>query len=140
MVGRILTAADAAVFEASLDQLSRDIHEYLHDVPYQCYRINRDAGWEDGIGVEGAELVATGTGSLIPNGAGGPQASENVIHLESPYRFRTVADDDIQDGDLLVLDGTRRFRVDVCKRRGDDKYLMTVYLTELFVTPMPEVP
>lgn len=137
MVGRILDPATARMFTDSITQFQRDIHREWHRDAYACWTVNRSAGWADGAGVEAQELVETGTGKLYANGAGGPQSGEMVIHVESPYRFRTVATAQIETGNLLVLNGDRLFRVDVAKREHVDDELMDVYLTELFSTPLP---
>lgn len=133
----VLDHRSAQVFTATIQQFQRDIHREWHTDPYDCWQVNRDANWPDSTSVEGQALVESGYGRLYTNGVGGPQGSEMVIHIESPYRFRTVAESGIETGHLLVI-GNRRFRVDVVKRRGDD-VLMDVYLTELFSTPLPEM-
>jgi hypothetical protein len=138
MVARLLNAADAAAFDAALQQLQRDIHDFRHPDAYQCWRVNRPAGWKDSTDVEAQALVESGTGRLKANGAGGPQTGEMVITIESPYRFTTLADAAIETGHLLVINGQRLFRVDLPKRAGETDLLMQVYVTELFQTPMPE--
>lgn len=110
----------------------------FHDDTYDCWTVNRDAGWADSTAVEAQTIVESGTGKLYANGAGGPQSGEMVITVESPYRFRTLATAEIETGHLLVINGTRLFRVDVAKREDVADELMDVYLTELFTTPMPE--
>lgn len=111
----------------------------FHDDAYACWVVNRPAGWVDGDALEAQQLVASGVGKLYANGKGGPQAGDMVIHLESPYRFRTLASDPIEAGNLLVLNASRVFRVDVVKPEDVDDQLMDVYLTEMFTTPIPEV-
>lgn len=123
---------------------------------YDCWRVNRGPGWADSTAVEATERIGHGMGDLIPQGPGGPQASEMVISLESPYRFNTLAFDPetndpvrIESGHLLAIrghadngqseTGQRLFRVDLVKRGRDTDLLMDVYLTELFSTPMPGV-
>ncbi len=137
MVTRLLDAASAAEFRASIAQLQRDFADFIYTGPFQFWTVNRPAGWEDGVGIETQGRIGAGTGKLYEQGAGGPQTGEQVIHIESPYRFRTEASHAIETGHMLVLDTGRRFRVDLPKREGDDDLLMNVYLTELFNTPMP---
>ncbi len=136
----ILDTATARVFTESIQQLQQDIHREWHRDVYECWTVNRGAGWPDSTQVEALEVVETGTGKLYANGAGRPQAGDLVINLESPYRFRTVATTGIRSGHLLVINGTRLFRVDVVKPEAADDLLVDIYLTELFSTQMPEVP
>lgn len=140
MVARLLDAATAAEFTAAIQQLQTDIHDFRHPDAYVCWTVNRDAGWEDGDSVETQGIVETGTGKLSEGGVGGPVAGEGVIHIESPYRFRTLATSAIEPGHLLVINGSRVFRVDDARREHADDILMTVYVTELFNTPLPEEP
>lgn len=143
-------------FKADLKRLKWTFYQMAVD-DFDCWRVNRPAGWADSTTVEVQERIAHGKGKLIPNGAGGPSAglqTESVIFLESPYRFRTLAFDPTSDmpvliepGHLLVLRGqkvhgkrihpARTFRVDVVKRGADDDLMMDVYLSELFTTPTP---
>lgn len=136
----ILDPATARVFTESIQQLQRDIHREWHRDTYVCWAVNRPAGWQDGATVEAQEVVETGTGKLYANGAGRPQASDLVISLESPYRFRTLTTSRIKSGNLLVINDTRLFRVDIAKPEDAGDQLVDVYLTELFSTRMPEVP
>ena len=112
----------------------------FHDDAYACWTVNRSAGWADNTAVEAQAAVETGYGKLYANGKGGPQSGEMVIHLESPYRFRALATANIVSGNLLVINTDRLFRVDIVKPEDTDDLLMDVYLTELFNTPIPEVP
>lgn len=137
MVAPLLDAQSAAEFQAALHQLQADIHARLYTDAYQCWTVNRPAGWKDSTDVEAQALVESGTGRLKANGAGGPQTGEMVITIESPYRFTTLADAAIETGHLLVINGQRLFRVDLPKRAGETDLLMQVYVTELFQTPMP---
>lgn len=107
---------------------------------YACWTVNRSSGWADGNGVEAQSILETGFGKIYANGAGGPQGGDMVVHLESPYRFRTHTTANIESGNLLVINGDRLFRVDVGKPEDAEDHLMDVYLTEMFSTPMPEVP
>ncbi len=106
---------------------------------YTCWTVDRPTGWSDGTSIEAKAMVGEGRGKLRANGAGGPQSGDNVIHIESPYRFRTWADAPIETGHLLVVNEERLFRVDITKPGDADKLHMDVYLTELFLTPMPGV-
>lgn len=112
----------------------------FHDDTFQAWTVDRDPDWADTGDVEADRLVASGTGRLYEDGPGGPRSGENVIHVQSPYRFRTLADAPISAGMLLVVNGTRLFRVDDAKREDADDRLMNVYLTELVNTPMPSTP
>lgn len=122
----------------ALDQRGFDTDELFMDDTYECWTVNRPAGWADGAAVEAQRRTVSGLGRLSANGAGGPQAGELVIHVESPYRFQVHATAPIESGNLLVINGTRLFRVDVVKRGDIKARFMDVYLTELFSTPMPE--
>ena len=135
---RVLKPRVAASFTQTIQQLQQDVHEGWHHDTFDVWTVNRSAGWADGAGVEAQVKVASDVGRLYANGAGGPQAGEMVINIESPYLLRTVASAPIESGHLLVINGTRLFRVDVAKPEGVDNLLMDVYLTELFSTPMPE--
>src|SRR5665811_2250052 len=134
MVVRILDAASAAEFTSSIAQLQDDVHTFLHTDAYTCWAVNRPAGWVDGDGAEGTDPIGAGTGKLYENGAGGPQSGEQVIHVESPYRFRTLSTAQIDTSNLLVINGDRLFRVDIGKREAKTDLLMNVYVTELFST------
>lgn len=138
MVSRLLDAATAAEFTTTIQQLQTDIHNFRHPDTYVCWTVNRPPGWADGTDTEAQAIVELGTGRLKENGPGGPTSGEQVIHVESPYRFTTLATSQIDTGHLLVINGDRLFRVDVGKREDSDDVLMRVYLTELFNTPMPE--
>ena len=141
MVDRAAIAAGFATLRDAMPQIQQAVHDELHTDAYTCWTVNRPAGWADGTDVEAQAVVASGTGKLYANGAGGPIAAEGmVIHTESPYRFRTFASDPVENGHLVAINDARLFRVDVVKREGADDRLMDVYLTELFATPMPEVP
>lgn len=131
----VLDHRSAQAFTASIRQLQQDIHAEWHTDAYECWRVDRPAGWADSKAVEAQELIEAGTGRLYANGPGGPQGGEMVISIESPYRLRTLSDSLIDSGHLLVI-GNRRFRVDIAKRRGDEP-LMDAYLSELFSTPLP---
>jgi hypothetical protein len=137
VVERLLDAADAALFKGSIRQLQEDFYAGLYEDAYTCWTVNRDAGWEDSDAVETQVQVETGIGKLRANGPGGPQGEEGIIHLASPYRLRTLTTSLIEPGHLLVINGDRKFRVDAAKREHAADYLMDVYLTELFATPMP---
>lgn len=134
---RLLDAATAAEFKGGIAQLQADVHDFLHTDVYACWTVNRPVGWADSASVESQGQIGVGTGKLYEQGAGGPQSGEQVIHVESPYRFRTLTTSPIDTGHLLVVNGQRLFRVDVVKRESDDDRLMNGYLTELFNTPMP---
>ena len=140
----VLDTKTAKFFTDTIHQFQRDIHREWHDDAYDCWRVNRPAGWADSTAIEAQELIESGSGKLYANGGGGPQSGEIVISIESPYRFRTVSDSLISAGHLLVLSGvqpdkpTRLFRVDLAKRESVDDELMDVYLSELFSTPLPE--
>ena len=138
MAERAAIAAGFAELRRMVPIIQQAVHDELHTDTYACYATNRGAAWEDGTDVETTALVETGTGKLYAHGAGGPQAGDTVIHVESPYRFRTTADSAIDTGHLLVVNGARLFRVDVPKREADADLLMDVYVTELVATPMPE--
>lgn len=133
----VLDTRTAQLFTSTIRQFQQDIHREWHTDAYDCWKVNRPAGWADGTGAEAQEKIESGAGKLYANGAGGPQSGDLVISIESPYRFRTLADAAIESGHLLVLNGQRLFRVDVAKRENVDDELMDVYLTELFSTPMP---
>lgn len=145
----------SAATAARLKTIRQDGFETVrmfHDDTYTCWTVNRPAGWADSTSVEAQAPVETGTGKLYAQGVGRPQTAEMVVALESGYRFRTLAwwahpdfpelsvDTAIAPGTLLVINGDRRFRVDDVKREDVDDRLMDAYLTELFQTPMPEVP
>lgn len=134
----ILDTATAKIFTDSMREFQQDIHREWHKDEYVCWTVNRPAGWSDGQGVEAEQVVETGTGKLYANGAGRPQSGDLVIHIESPYRFRTLTTTAIASGNLLVLNGERLFRVDVAKPEHVNDQLVNVYMTELFSTPMPE--
>lgn len=136
----ILDSATAKIFSDSIREFQLDIHREWHRDTYVCWTVNRPAGWADGAAVEAEAVVGTGVGKLYANGAGRPQAGDLVIHLESPYRFRTLTTNVIESGNLLVLNGERLFRVDVAKPEDINDQLVDVYMTELFSTPIPEVP
>ena len=133
----MLDPRTARFFTGTIQQFQRDIHREWHGDTYDCWTVNRGIGWADNTAVEAVELVESGTCRLYPNGAGGPQSGEMVIHVESPYRVRTLATSSIDAGHLLVINGARLFRVDVAKRGKTEDVLVDVYLTELFATPMP---
>lgn len=136
----ILDPATAKIFTDSIRTLQDDIHREWHTDTFDCWTVNRPAGWSDSDSVEVKTKKGNGRGKLYANGAGRPQGSEMVIHLESPYRFRTVSDAPIESGNLLVINGERVFRVDVAKPEHAEDVLMDVYVSELFSTPNPEVP
>ncbi len=142
----VLDTRTAQMFTRSMQQFQQDIHREWHEDAYDCWRVNRAAGWADSTSVEAQELIESGAGKLYANGQGGPQVGEGMIALDSPYRFRTEASCLIDTGHLLVLSGvqpdkpTRCFRVDVAKREDVNDVLMDVYLTELFTTPVPGTP
>lgn len=143
----VLDTQSAQMFTGTIRQFQQDIHREWHEDAYDCWRVNRGETWADSTSVEAQELIESGTGKLYANGEGGVSpglVAEGVLALDSPYRFRTVADSSIGTGHLLVLSGvqpdkpTRLFRVDDVKRTGS--VLMDVYLTELVSTPLPEMP
>lgn len=134
----VLDHRSATTFTRTIRQFQQDIHREWHTDQYECWRVNRGESWADSTAVEAQERVETGRGKLYTNGIGGPQGGDMVIHVESPYRLRTVSESGIETGHLLVI-GDRRFRVDVTKRADIDDRLMDVYLTELFSTPFPEM-
>lgn len=123
----------------------------FHDDAFVCWRTVRSSDWGTTTTPEADEVVMSGTGRLYENGPGGPIAGENVIHIESPYRFRTAAwmvdpnDVDaviavpIESGHELVINGDRLFRVESVKREDDDDQLVNVFLAELVNTDLPEV-
>lgn len=133
----ILDAASAKVFRDSIHGLQQDIHLHLHRDQFCCWEVDRPHGWQDSTSIEGQRITCYGWGKLYPNGVGGPAGGDMVIHVESPYRFRAQAVDPIETGNLLVLNGSRLFRVDTTKVGEGESVLMDVYLTELFLTPMP---
>ncbi len=136
MVRPLLSARQVARIKVTRQRGFETVQRFWEG-PFQFWTVNRPAGWEDGVGVETQGRIGGGIGKLYEQGAGGPQSGEQVIHIESPYRFRTESSHAIETGHMLVLDNGRRFRVDLPKREGDDDPLMNVYLTELFNTPMP---
>jgi hypothetical protein len=137
MVDRAAIAAGFAALREALPALQLGVHDALHTDTYTVWRVSRDGTWVSSTDAETRGLVASGTGKLYENGAGGPTSGDTVIHIESPYRLRTTADVDIQDGDWLVLNGTRVFRVEVGKREAEADTLMNVYLAELFGVEVP---
>ena len=140
VVNRAAVAAGFVTLRESIPVLQQAAHDALHRDTYTCWTVNRSTGWEDGESVEAKAVVESGTGKLRANGIGGPRATEMVISLESPYVFRTLASAAIAPGNLLVINATRLFRVDTTKPEHSDDLLMDVGVTELFTTPMPEVP
>ncbi len=136
MVAPLLNARQVARLKVTRQRGFETVQRFWDD-HYECWTVNRPAGWEDGAGVESQKRIGGGAGKLYEQGAGGPQSGEQVIHIESPYRLRTMAVSLIDTGHLLVINGARLFRVDVVKPESDDDPLMNVYLTELFNTPMP---
>ncbi len=136
MVSSLLGARQVAQLKVTRQRGFQTVQQFWDD-GYACWTVNRPAGWSDGAGVESLALIEMAMGKLYEQGAGGPQSGEQVIHVESPYRLRTLATSLIDTGHLLVINGARLFRVDLPKREGDDDVLMNVYLTELFNTPMP---
>lgn len=149
VVDRSAIEAGFAFLRQTGPVIGQAVHAELHTDTYDCWRVNRPAGWADSTTVEAQELIASDTGRLYEEGAGGPQVNE-VIALESPYRFRTEADAPIEAGHLLVITvngahpdiarprSTHLFRVDVTKPTGRE--LMNVYLAKLTNTPLPEMP
>lgn len=142
----ILDPVSAKMFTDSIQELQRNIHDEWHHDSYACWKVDRESGWPDGTQVETDKASGSGTGKLYANGSGGPQSSEMVVFVDSPYRFRTLVTAGIDIGDLMVIQvgdepsGKKRlFRVDVTKPAGIDAVLMDVYLTELFSTPLPKV-
>lgn len=138
MVERLIDSETGAIFRDTLRQLQEDVHTELHTDAYAVWRVSRGGTWVSDISAEARSLVEIGTGKLYENGAGGPQAGEMVIHVESPYRFRTLATADIEDGDWIVLNEDRVFAVDVGKRESVSDVLMNVYMAE--ITDVVEVP
>lgn len=136
----VLTSRTAKFFNDTIHQFQRDIHREWHKDAYVCWAVNRGAGWVDGDTVETQSVVESGFGKLYANGKGGPQTGEMVIHLESPYRFRTVTSTYIESGNLLVLNGERFFRVDIGKPEDKDDELVDIYLTEMFTMQIPTIP
>lgn len=139
MVRTVLNKRTAKMFTETIQQFQRDVHREWHTDTYECWKVSRPEGWVDDEHVEADIILESGFGKLYANGKGGPQTGEMVIHLESPYRFRTLTTADIQSGNLMVINGSRVFRVDITKPEHDGDVLMDVYLTELFNTPVPEV-
>lgn len=139
MVRPLFSAATAAKLKVVRERGFETIRLF-HDDAYACWTVNRSAGWADSTSIEAQAIVESGLGKLYANGKGGPQSGEMVIHLESPYRFRTLTTANIHAGNLLVINEDRLFRVDITKPEDTDDLLMDVYLTELFSTPKPEVP
>lgn len=135
----LFSAATAARLKA-IRQDGFDTIRMFHDDTFACWETDRGVDWADDGSAEGQRLVVSGTGRLYEHGPGGDVSGENVIHVESPYRFRTLADAAIEPGNLLVINETRLFRVESTKPEDTDDRLMNVYLMELFNTPMPEEP
>lgn len=152
MIDRTAINAGFATLREALPAIQQAIHDELHTDTYTCWTVNRPAGWADSTSVEALGVVESGTGKLRANGVGGPQTGEMVVSLESPFVFRTEAwrphpdvpelrmETDIQPGNLLVINDTRLFRVDTPKPEYGDDRLISIGVTELFQTPMPEVP
>lgn len=140
VIDQAAIARGFATLREALPAIQQAVHDELHTDTYECWTVNRPAGWADSTSVEAQAVVASGTGKLYANGIGGPQTSEMVVSIESPFRFRTAATDAIAPGHLLVINGNRLFRVDNPKPEYGDDLLMDVGVTELFRTPMPEVP
>ena len=140
MVDRATIAAGFATLRRALPVIQQAVHDELHTDTYDCWTVNRPAGWADSTSVEAKAIVGSGTGKLRANGIGGPQAGEMVISIESPFVFRTESTDTIRPGNLLIVNGTRLFRVDNPKPEYGADLLMDVGVTELFQTPMPAVP
>lgn len=137
----MLESGNSARMRKKLRRAAQDTkaaHDFM-DV-YVCWTVDRSDGWADRDSIEAQAIVEEGTGKIHENGKGGPQSGELVIHLESPYRLQTVATTAIESGNLLVLNEKRLFRVDIGKPEDAEDQLVDVYLTELFSTPMPEVP
>lgn len=130
MVSPFLSSATATKIRALAQRGQATTAQFFTDT-YAAYEVNRPEGWATGTVQESDVLRGTGTGKLRANGAGGPQAGEHVITIESPYVFRTWAAEPIQTGDELIVNGDRIFRVDLAKREGDDDLLMDVYCTEI---------
>jgi quercetin dioxygenase-like cupin family protein len=91
-----------------------------------------------------------GKGELIEAGSGGPQLGEAVIHVESPYRFQTVAsafetvpriaghsEPDVTHC-VMVINGTRLFQIDALKVESAHDLIVNVYLSERFDDPLPQ--
>jgi len=140
VIDRAAINAGFATLREALPVIQQAVHDELHTDTYTCWTVNRPAGWADSTSVEALAVVETGTGKLRANGIGGPQTGEMVVNIESPFVFRTAATDGIQPGNLLVINGERLFRVDNPKPEYGADRLMSVGVTELFQTPMPEVP
>ena len=111
------------------------------DVTWTAYRIDRPTGtWDAGAEPEAWEAVASGTGRLSENGAGGPVQGETVISIESPYRFRTLAAVAFTPGiTWLVINGDRLFRVHAFKVEDDGDTLANAFLEEVFGRDLPAV-
>src|SRR5215204_3222797 len=94
MVTPFLSTATASRIKTLRERGQATVRQF-HDDTYAAWEIDRPDGmtsWDDGTADERWVAVGAGTGRLYENGQGGPVADETVISIESPYRFRTLAE------------------------------------------------
>lgn len=135
----VLDAATAAIFKTTIQDFQGDIHEHLHVDAFAVWVQRRPSGWDAGIDPEAWVQIGAGTGKLYEHGAGGPTTSEGIIFPDSPYRFRTLASAALEEGQYLVLNGARLFRIDAFKIEDIEDLLANAYVKELFGSELPGV-
>ena len=153
MVLSHVSTAEAESIRGEFRRLEDTMKTIFWDVTWTAYRIDRPTGtWDAGTESEEWEAVASGTGRLSENGAGGPVQGETVISIESPYRLRTDADafdafrtpdGSNSDHDVstawLVIDNSRLFKVDSFKPRSGERQHANAYISEVFDRALPAV-
>lgn len=140
MVTPLFSPAQATRLKVIRDRGAGTVRLF-HDDSYAVWiRVRPDgagASWDDGTTGERWEQNGAGTGKLYENGAGGPTTGEDVIYVESPYRFRTLTSAAFDTTMHLVINGQRLFRVDAFKVEDIDDRLANAYLSELLDHPLP---
>ncbi len=146
-----ISPAEAIDIRAEFRNLEDTVKAVFWDVSWAAWTIDRPNGWDAGTDPEAWEMVATGTGRLRENGAGGPVIDENVIYTQAPYVLRTdvdafdafrTADSGESEHDVstawLVIE-SRLFRVNAFSPRGGQRQHANAYLTEVFDRTLPAV-
>lgn len=131
-------------------QETKSAHDFMDG--FEIWKPSRPANqWDNGTSVETLALLTSNTGKLYANGPGGPMTNEDVVFVESAYRFRTYTSvvegfhapgDGTPDvtGMFLVVNRSRIFVIDNAKPEDDEDWLIDLYLTEMVGKPIPKLP